>query len=225
MIQVDKTLFYAINGTRSPFLDAVMPVASYPWLLWVLALAAVALWGVVIYRRNKNWRSFGPVLFGAVLMLATAGVNDVITRAVKYDVGRLRPHQHLPFVYFQKQGEWRQNSAAFTPVKPKSDSFISGHASHTMALAVTVATLCPPLSPIIYTLPLVVGYSRIYLGKHYPGDVVCGWFAGAVTALFTRRLTRRMRAKLGLPKGKAYPEGAIFRLFSVCRTKKDAGFE
>lgn len=223
--QWDKDIFYAFNGTRSPFLDTVMPVFSYTWLLWLLCLIAFALWGGIIYRRTKNFRTLLPVLFGMILILSTAGVNDLVTCAVKEEIGRLRPYQKLPYAYFQRDNAWLQNTREFKPWKHKADSFFSGHASHSMAVAVTAATLCPSLSPVIYAMPLVVGYSRIYLGKHYPSDVLCGWIAGAAVALFARRLTRRLREKLGLPAGKRYPEGETIKRFSACRAKKAAGSE
>lgn len=223
--QWDKDIFYALNGTRSAFLDTVMPVFSYTWLIWVLGVAAFTLWGIVVFRRTKSWRSLLPVFFGIALILSTAGVNDLITNVVKDHVGRLRPLQALEHTYFKKRGTWRVRPAGFQPDRQDSDSFFSGHASHSMAIAVTAATLCPPLSPVIFAMPVMVGYSRIYLGKHYPSDVLCGWFAGALVALFARRLTWRMREELGLPVKKRYTKGEAPKQFSACSAKKPAGSE
>lgn len=202
----DKDFFYAINGARNGIFDILMPVFSYTWLLWVMGILAFAAWGLAVYRGTKTWRSLKPVLFGIVLILGTAGVNETVTCVVKGEIGRLRPYQRLPFAYFQRDGVWQRNSETFTPWKHKADSFFSGHASHSMAVAVTVATLCPPLSPVIYAMPIVVGYSRIYLGKHYPSDVAAGWLIGASIALLARRLTRRIRDTLELRSGNGRDE-------------------
>jgi len=194
--QWDRKIFYAINESRNEFFDAVMPVLSYTWLLWALGIAAFAIWAVRALRRKEKWKHLRPVLFSMALILATAGITDVVTMAVKSEIGRLRPYQKLPFANYLTHKGWRQNPAVFNPVKDRADSFFSGHASHSMAVAVTAVTLCPPLSPVIFVMPVVVGYSRVYLGKHYPSDVVCGWIAGALIALLARRFTRGLRNRL-----------------------------
>ncbi|MBM3493086.1 MAG: phosphatase PAP2 family protein, partial [Armatimonadetes bacterium] len=47
-----------------------------------------------------------------------------------------------------------------------------------------------------FLLPLVIGYTRVYLGYHYPTDVVGGWAVGAVVAAFTLGLVRMAQRRL-----------------------------
>ena len=218
----DKQIFYTINGSRNELFDVIMPVFSLTWLLWALGLAAFAIWTIAALRRKEKWKHCKPVLFGMALILVTAGVTDLVTVAVKDDIGRLRPYQSLPFAYYQSKSGWHQNSAVFIPDKHRADSFFSGHASHSMAVAVTAATLCPPLAPVIFAMPLVVGYSRVYLGKHYPSDVLAGWAAGALIALLFRYGTRKIRKALQ-PGDSLQTDREPVSRFNAWRAKLAAG--
>jgi undecaprenyl-diphosphatase len=57
---------------------------------------------------------------------------------------------------------------------PDRFSFPSGHACAAMAVAVGFASAFPALAPLLLVLAAVVGFSRVALGVHYPGDVLVG---------------------------------------------------
>jgi undecaprenyl-diphosphatase len=58
-------------------------------------------------------------------------------------------------------------------------SFPSAHAADTAAAAAVVSWAAPPVAPLAIALVVLVGISRVYLGVHYPSDVVAGWVLGA----------------------------------------------
>jgi undecaprenyl-diphosphatase len=73
--------------------------------------------------------------------------------------------------------------------KPGTYSFPSGHSASSFAGAWLVSRHYPELSLLWFSIATLVAFSRIYVGAHYPGDVVSGAIAGLVIAEATRRVT------------------------------------
>lgn len=74
--------------------------------------------------------------------------------------------------------------------KPTTRSLPSGHAANAIAAAYTLTRLAPEGRAIFWTLAIVVAFSRVYLGVHYPADVVLGGLLGLATAWFVVGRTR-----------------------------------
>ena len=75
--------------------------------------------------------------------------------------------------------------------KPGSWSFPSGHTASSFAAAWTLSTIWPRRAPLFLGLATLVGFSRIYVGAHYPGDVTSGAFAGMTIAELVRQALKR----------------------------------
>jgi membrane-associated phospholipid phosphatase len=122
------------------------------------------------------WRR--PWLF--VQVVIADAVADVLAYALRHAIGRPRP----PSVYAEPE--------PLVSV-PHSSSFPSGHAATSFACATTLAFAAPRLAPGFFVLAAAIAWSRVYVGVHYPLDVLGGALLGVLVATLLRFLARRWR--------------------------------
>ncbi len=126
-------------------------------MIWV-AIAVILL----ILRAPPGPK--GPILSIAALLVAEGLTNLLLKPSVR----RERPYinqQHRLLV-----GE------------PGAHSWPSAHASSSIAAGATLACLYPSVAPLYLLLALLIGYSRVYVGVHYPIDVAAGFVLGLISA-------------------------------------------
>lgn len=155
-------------GWLTPLFEAASWAGTWGGLWLVLGLLAAFL------------RSRWGVLLAAALAVAVA---EAAVPALKAAVDRPRPAGGLA------------EAAALVPA-PHSSSFPSGHATTAFAGATVLALALPRAALPACALAVAVAYSRVYLGVHYPGDVLAGagigCAIGAVAWLAVRRARRRL---------------------------------
>jgi len=108
-----------------------------------------------------------------VLVLLADAAAEGVADALKAIVGERRPHV-----------------SRLVPL-PHGSSFPSGHATVSFACATVLCALAPRAAPAFYLLAAAIGYSRLYVGVHWPLDVVGGAAIGVATALLLLAATRR----------------------------------
>lgn len=170
LLTLDVQLLVYLNGLGSEAYDGL-------WLFitkqtnWT-PLFLVLLY--IIYTKVGIKQTLYIILAIAVLILIT----DQSTNLVKYTVQRLRPCNNPDII--------------IRAVKTsKSFSFFSGHAANSMAAAMFIYHVLKPYFKYTFLLflwPLIFAYSRIYLGLHYPLDILCGYLFGMMTGLFMYRM-------------------------------------
>jgi undecaprenyl-diphosphatase len=166
---VDRAAFERVAAHHSPALDATLPpltrAADHSTLWMVIGGALLAT------RRRRLHRAARHGL--AAIAVASVAANQIGKRVLPrrrpvldtVPVGR-RPHR-----------------------VPPSNSFPSGHAASAAAFATGVALEAPELALPLGLIAAAVGFSRVYTGVHYPGDVLAGTALGAGVALAQRRRT------------------------------------
>ena len=123
------------------------------------------------------------LLRNACVTFAAISVNSAITLAIKYSFNRARPYITYPDIVKKSVGG--------------SPSFPSGHTSMAFSTATSLSLEYPKWYIIIpaYTWAATVGYSRMYLGVHYPSDVLVGALIGSGSAWVTYFVNKKLYKK------------------------------
>lgn len=176
---LDLHLFRVINGDlRNAVFDAVMPVVTEPDQ-FVIPLALVAI-GLLIWGGRK-----GRIMVVMALLLLL--ITNAVSEGLKLWFQRPRPCVALEAVHL------------LVGCSTSNFSFPSSHATNVTAQALLFASAYRRLALPLFVLAAIIGYSRIYVGVHYPADVVGGVLLGLICALVVIRLRRGVERRLPWP--------------------------
>jgi undecaprenyl-diphosphatase len=155
----DVYLFYLVNlNIQNQFLNIIMPIITFAGteIFWIIVCAVIFIFG------GEKGRKV------AVLCLIALTLGYFISETLKYLVARPRPFTVLNGVNFQ--------------VFMEGYSFPSGHSVASFT-ACTILGIKYGYLYLFLTLAFLVGFSRIYLGIHYPSDVIFGALIGVLCSL------------------------------------------
>lgn len=179
---IDTQWFLWINSHHTTALDWTMWTLSQHW-----SWAVVIVLAFVLLTLRQEPRRWWLVAVGVVLCFLLADQGSVL---IKDTVCRLRPCHAL------------EDVRMFRTHCGGQYGFVSSHAANAFAVALFLVLRYwkrlkrqwPLLLLIVWAL--ATSYSRAYLGKHYPGDLVCGAILGCIIALIVWWLTDTMEKKL-----------------------------
>ena len=157
---LDRALFRAIFGLKWGPLTSVMRA-------FTIAGSAGALWG---FLAALGFLLTGLEPLRLLIPWTAIAASWSVAEGTKYLFNRTRPFL------------WDTEIAPLIKT-PSSSSFPSGHSATAAAGAITLSVLYPPFAPFLVTAALLVVLSRIYLGVHFPFDVLAGAVIGTATSV------------------------------------------
>ena len=190
LLALDQQLFLFLNSLHAAWLDPIM-IAVSGKLTWIPLYLLI----VYLVYRKQQWRGllWFVVCAGLVILLA----DRISVLAFKDIFQRLRPCHEASIADY-----------VYLPSGHKGGlyGFVSSHAANTFGIAILTALFLQKRWATLLLLiwALWVSYSRIYMGVHYPGDVLCGAILGAGIAsaiwLAARAINARLIARKQHPK-------------------------
>ena len=179
LLDIDRYIFIFVNGLHCPFMDAVMVffTSANSWIpLYILLLL------YIIYRFSYKEKRYLYTLALVTAIVLTFLFTDMLSAQIKEWVQRLRPG-HDPAL---------EGIVRLLDGKGGLYGFPSSHAANVFGLA-TITALSFKIkwySIAIYAWAFLVSYSRLYVGRHFLLDVICGAALGIFIACILYILSR-----------------------------------
>jgi undecaprenyl-diphosphatase len=199
---MDQKFLFLINREWAhPALDRLMAIMSSA-AVWMVPLIIAGVATLI-------WGGFRGRAYVIVALLAFAVTDGVVGRLVKKGVGRLRPHQTEAGVrmldlkspaYTGLFAPLKEKNSAGTGWDQEGRSFPSNHAANTSAAALLAALFFRRWGWLAFIPAGLVAYSRVYVGSHWPTDVLGGVLLGFGTALLILAVADALWRKFGRRK-------------------------
>lgn len=178
LLEADTQLFQFLNGFHAPWLDQLMFIVSGKWI-WI----PLYIWFLYLLYRKYNKKQFALMILAIVIGITAS--DQVASGVLKPLTHRLRP-SHEPAL--------ASTIHLVNNYKGGKYGFASSHASNTFAIATLLFLSLSETKMKYWWLFLwatIISYSRIYLGVHYPGDVLVGILIGALSGVVAFKLFKK----------------------------------
>lgn len=160
---MDYSIYKAIDGVGPHFLEAPLKFAANDLVFVIVAM--VALTFLIPWRTRRLERRIG-----AVLATAAGGIALLLVQPISHAVDRARPFVSHPH-------------AELLISHARDPGFPSDHATGAFAMAMGLWLYDRTIGAIAFVLAAIVAFARVYVGVHYPSDVVAGALIGMAVAL------------------------------------------
>lgn len=182
LISKDQELLIYLNNLGTEFWDPIFMYITHQLNWWPFFLVLL-----FFLLKKLSLKQFGVLV---IILTAFFFFTDQTTNLVKYGVGRLRPVNDpdiLPQLRYLRGAN--------------SPSFFSGHASNSSGSILLIFLILKryyKYAWVIFFFPLIFAYTRIYLGLHYPADILVGYIFGMSSGVFFYNLFKYTNNRIGL---------------------------
>ena len=171
---VDYEIFRLLNGAMRGHATVDHAVSDFAdWIVPLFAAATVGLWLLWAPGRSPRWK------LASVSALASAGLGLLVNQAIGHAWFRQRPFAAHPA------------ATVLLAQRSPDPSFPSDHATAAFAIAFAVAAFSLRAGLAFILGAVLIAFSRIFVGLHYPGDVAAGAAIGLVCALVVTTVLAR----------------------------------
>jgi len=175
LIGLDQELFLYLNNLGTPLFDPL-------WLFITHKFSSIPLYALLVYLLYKNI-GLQQTIIALLVVAVMITITDQLSYFVKHTVMRLRPCGEPDL---EGMGRFVADCGSY--------GYFSGHATSSFALAAYLGLIFRTHYKYMFTgliiWAVLVSYSRIYVGVHYPGDVFTGIIVGILIGLLCYRLYR-----------------------------------
>ena len=170
LAETDSQLFLFLNGLHADWMDKVMVLLTDMWAWFPLYLLLI-YWAIRQYGKRCWW-----IILAVVLVVLCT--DQLASHVCKPVFQRLRPCYNADFqdlIHLPKG------------MAGGKYGFVSSHAANTFGIAAFLTPALRKYRPwtaiVLYLWAFISSYSRIYIGYHYPGDILCGALLGMLIGL------------------------------------------
>jgi undecaprenyl-diphosphatase len=175
---IDVSLFYLVNRSgQNVFFDIFMPFVSNIKNFYLPITISLIFF---IIRRSAKTRTV------AIAIVLLIGISEWVSSGLLKPIfDRTRPYHSLSRVHLYDRmfKTWSITPELKETIRGESLSMPSSHATNIFTAALFLSFYFRKLWPVFYLIAFLVGYSRVYLGVHFPLDVCVGAMVGTLCGL------------------------------------------
>ncbi len=165
LVELDKEIFLYLNNLGTSFFDPF-------WLFITHKFSSIPFYAFLVYLLYKNF-GLQKTIMALVVVAMMITITDQFSMAIKHSVERLRPCREPSL---EGMGRFITRCGSY--------GYFSGHATSSFALAIYLSLVFKKTYKYFFVAMIIwalfVSYSRIYVGVHYPGDVLTGMLVGSL---------------------------------------------